>query len=79
MASELSLAPAVIEKDYVLGWLLAAIQTDPLLAEAWVFKGTWMATWMARFGDRQQPNGSRRQRRRSANSERRRSTRSGGT
>jgi predicted nucleotidyltransferase component of viral defense system len=39
IASELSLAPAVIEKDYVLGWLLAGIYSDPVLGPAWVFKG----------------------------------------
>lgn len=39
VASELSLAPEVIEKDYVLGWILAGIYADPELAEAWVFKG----------------------------------------
>ncbi len=29
----------VIEKDYVLGWLLAAIAAQPKLADTWVFKG----------------------------------------
>jgi predicted nucleotidyltransferase component of viral defense system len=29
----------VIEKDYVLGWLLAAIASEPALAEHWIFKG----------------------------------------
>ncbi len=39
IASELSLAPEVIEKDYVLGWILAGIHAEPELAAAWVFKG----------------------------------------
>jgi predicted nucleotidyltransferase component of viral defense system len=39
MASDLSLAPEVVEKDYVLGWILAGIYADPELAAAWVFKG----------------------------------------
>lgn len=29
----------VVEKDYVLGWLLWGIGHDPVLSEAWVFKG----------------------------------------
>jgi predicted nucleotidyltransferase component of viral defense system len=29
----------VIEKDYVLGWVLAAITAEPALAEKWIFKG----------------------------------------
>ena len=39
LASEWSLRPQVVEKDYVLGWLLAGIYQHPLLAEAWIFKG----------------------------------------
>ena len=38
-ASALGLLPSVVEKDYVLGWLLAGINAHPALAEAWVFKG----------------------------------------
>jgi predicted nucleotidyltransferase component of viral defense system len=38
-ASDLSLMPEVIEKDYVLGWILAGVFADPDLAPAWVFKG----------------------------------------
>lgn len=38
-AREFSLAPQVIEKDYVLGWLLAGIAAHPALAQTWVFKG----------------------------------------
>ena len=29
----------VVEKDYVLGWVLWGIGSDPLLRETWVFKG----------------------------------------
>ncbi len=39
LATDLSLAAGVIEKDYVLGWILAGIYADPELAAAWVFKG----------------------------------------
>ncbi len=38
-ASSLGLQPSVVEKDYVLGWLLAGIHTHPELTDAWVFKG----------------------------------------
>lgn len=38
-ASAFSLLPGVVEKDYVLGWLLAGINAHPELADAWVFKG----------------------------------------
>ncbi len=37
-AWEFSLRPEVVEKDYVLGWLLAGIHQSPL-AEHWIFKG----------------------------------------
>lgn len=39
VASAFGLQPGVVEKDYVLGWLLAGINEHPELAEAWVFKG----------------------------------------
>lgn len=39
LANELGLEPRVIEKDYVLGWLLAGIFHHPVLSRAWVFKG----------------------------------------
>ncbi|MFT4102512.1 MAG: nucleotidyl transferase AbiEii/AbiGii toxin family protein [Burkholderiaceae bacterium] len=39
MASALGLLPNVVEKDYVLGWLLAGISTHPELSQSWVFKG----------------------------------------
>ncbi len=38
-ASALGLLPNVVEKDYVLGWLLAGINAHPELVDAWVFKG----------------------------------------
>ncbi len=39
VATDLSLSPEVVEKDYVLGWLLAGIHAQPALTESWVFKG----------------------------------------
>ncbi len=39
VATDLSLAPEVVEKDYVLGWLLAGIYRNEALANAWTFKG----------------------------------------
>jgi predicted nucleotidyltransferase component of viral defense system len=39
VATDLSLAPEVVEKDYVLGWLLAGIYGNERLASSWVFKG----------------------------------------
>jgi predicted nucleotidyltransferase component of viral defense system len=39
LRSEWSLDLAVIEKDYVLGWLLAGIAQHPQLSQGWVFKG----------------------------------------
>lgn len=38
-ASVLSLRPQVVEKDYVLGWVLAGINAHPRLASGFVFKG----------------------------------------
>ncbi len=38
-ASSLSLLPSVVEKDYVLGWILAGINAHEALSESWVFKG----------------------------------------
>jgi predicted nucleotidyltransferase component of viral defense system len=38
-ASALGLLPNIVEKDYVLGWLLAGINAHPVLAATWVFKG----------------------------------------
>jgi hypothetical protein len=39
LAGELSLDPSVVEKDYVLGWLLNAISHHPELGQSWLFKG----------------------------------------
>ena len=38
-ASSFSLLPNVVEKDYVLGWILGGINAHEELAESWVFKG----------------------------------------
>lgn len=38
-ASALGLLPSIVEKDYVLGWLLAGIDAHPVLGKTWVFKG----------------------------------------
>ena len=39
LRAEWGMRDDVIEKDYVLGWLLAAIASQPELADHWVFKG----------------------------------------
>lgn len=39
MASALGLLPNIVEKDYVLGWILAGINAHDELADTWVFKG----------------------------------------
>jgi predicted nucleotidyltransferase component of viral defense system len=39
VAGDLSLTADVVEKDYVLGWLLAGIYAHEDLASAWTFKG----------------------------------------
>ena len=38
-AREFGLAPNIVEKDYVLGWLLAGIASHAELGPSWVFKG----------------------------------------
>lgn len=38
-ASVLQLSPSVVEKDYVLGWILAGIDAHPGISTSWVFKG----------------------------------------
>jgi hypothetical protein len=46
---EWQLTEEVIEKDYVLGWLLWGIATDRVVAEQWVFKGgTCLKKWLHR-------------------------------
>ena len=37
--SEWQLTEEVVEKDYVLGWLLWGFGSDPVLGDQWVFKG----------------------------------------
>jgi predicted nucleotidyltransferase component of viral defense system len=39
LASDLGLQPRVVEKDYILGWVLAGIARDEELSRAWLFKG----------------------------------------
>ena len=38
-AQEWGVGDVVVENDYVLGWLLWGIGSDPTLREQWVFKG----------------------------------------
>ncbi len=38
-ATALGLNPHVVEKDYVLGWMLSGIYRHKALAENWIFKG----------------------------------------
>lgn len=37
--AEWGIRPETVEKDYVLGWVLAAIAVDPELSKTWIFKG----------------------------------------
>lgn len=39
LANETGLEARVIEKDYILGWVLAGVFRDPHLARTWAFKG----------------------------------------
>ena len=39
VADETGLRPAIIEKDYILGWLLAAVHENAAFSDSWVFKG----------------------------------------
>ena len=39
IAGAFGLLPQVVEKDYVLGWVLAGIYQHAALAEHWIFKG----------------------------------------
>ena len=39
IAEQTSLIPHVVEKDYVLGWVLAGIYRHKDLMESWIFKG----------------------------------------
>ena len=38
-ATALGLNPHVVEKDYVLGWLLWGIYSHEAVGESWLFKG----------------------------------------
>jgi predicted nucleotidyltransferase component of viral defense system len=38
-ASALKLLPGIVEKGYVLGWILAGLNTHEEISESWVFKG----------------------------------------
>lgn len=38
-AAEWGLRPDVVEKDYVLGWLLAGFADNGITSKTWVFKG----------------------------------------
>ncbi len=39
MAERMSLLPSIVEKDYVLGWMLAGIYAHDEIKDSWVFKG----------------------------------------
>ena len=39
IAGTLGLLPQIVEKDYVLGWVLAGIYQQAALAKSWIFKG----------------------------------------
>ncbi|TAJ94082.1 MAG: WYL domain-containing protein [Gammaproteobacteria bacterium] len=39
VADETGLTPNVVEKDYVLGWMLGAIGANSVLSPTWIFKG----------------------------------------
>ena len=39
ISQQTSLTPHIVEKDYVLGWMLAGIYGHAELAENWAFKG----------------------------------------
>lgn len=38
-ASKHNVNPVIIEKDYVLGWILAGISNNPIFSDSWIFKG----------------------------------------
>jgi len=45
LRAEWILDQRVIEKDYVLGWLLAGIAQHEELRQTWVFKGSGRSLW----------------------------------
>ncbi len=38
-AAQWQLRPAVVEKDYILGWLLSGVAQHPIIGKEWIFKG----------------------------------------
>jgi predicted nucleotidyltransferase component of viral defense system len=38
-AAEWQLRPEVVEKDYILGWVLAALASNPEMRAGWILKG----------------------------------------
>lgn len=39
LATDFGLAPNIVEKDYALGWMLAAFGQHPETRDTWLFKG----------------------------------------
>lgn len=39
LARELRVSPNTIERDYVISWFLSGIYADPVLSQAFTFKG----------------------------------------
>jgi len=39
LATDFGLTPNVMEKDYALGWMLAAFEQHPETRDTWLFKG----------------------------------------
>jgi hypothetical protein len=48
LAVQTSLTPHVIEKDYVLGWMLAGIYAHEELAESWIHRGNLVGFFVIR-------------------------------
>ena len=42
LAKDFGLQPNVVEKDYLLGWLLAGIGEHPATRDTWVFQGRYL-------------------------------------
>lgn len=38
-SKSMKIRPNILEKDYVLGWILRAVSHQPILAQTWTFKG----------------------------------------
>jgi predicted nucleotidyltransferase component of viral defense system len=62
LRGEWKLDVGVIEKDYVLGWVLAAIAAEPALVDTWIFKGgtclrkCYYETYRFSAGQRRRPS-----------------------